>query len=279
MIRPSEIITAAKGAARSLDKALGVKPRLAVVLGTGWGPLGEGLERIATVAFEDIPGFGSVSTPGHAGTVAAVRTAGGPVIVQDGRLHCYEGYSSLEVTFPVWAYHYMGVESVVLLAAAGGLNPTYTPGDLMVVRDHMFLFGSNPLEGVPETHGRERFILAADFYADSWIEVLTEAVGPEARCEQGVYAYTTGPSFETPTEATLLRLSGADAVGMSTAPEAIAARYLGMRTGAMCCISNILLPVRSGGDTAEQILETVTGTAARLEGFLDRIAGSLDMIG
>jgi purine-nucleoside phosphorylase len=279
MLEPSEAAAKSLQAARFLSDALNAQPPVAVVFGTGWGGLSDGYATLGVAPFDDIPGFGPAGAPGHRGVVKAVETEGGPLLVQDGRLHCYEGYSSLEACFPVWAYAALGVKVLVLLSAAGGLNPAYTPGDLMIVRDHIYLFGANPLIGVPEAPGCDRFIMAADFYPESVQEALRGAVPAEARCEQGVYAYTSGPSFETESEASLLRIAGADAVGMSTAPEAIVARSVGMAAGAVCCISNMLLPYRTGASEAGAVLDIVRGTASTLTGFLDRIATFEDMIG
>jgi len=278
MLNPEDVHGRAKEAAGFLTDALGHKPRMAVVLGTGWVDLAEGYKALARVDFDEVPGFNHVSAPGQSSTITVVETAGGPVLVQGGRLHCYEGYSSLEATFPIWAYESLGVKVVILLAAAGGLNPSYMPGDLIVIRDHIYLWGTNPLIGIPEVEGCQRFVFAADFYPEELQEALKMAVPPGSRCEHGVYAYTSGPSFETASEVTLLRVAGADVVGMSTAPEAIVGRYLGMRVGAMCCVSNVLLPVRSGGEDLDQVLAMVKQTVAGLDGFLDRLASSADMI-
>jgi purine-nucleoside phosphorylase len=278
MLSPAEVHGKAQEAAGYLSDTLGHRPRIAVVLGTGWADLAAGHKVLARVDFDDVPGFNHVSARGQSSTITVVETAGGPVLVQGGRLHCYEGYTSLESSFPIWAYGSLGVKVLILLAAAGGLNPLYMPGDLIVIKDHIYLWGTNPLIGVPEVEGCEHFVFAADFYPENLQEALKAAVPPDARCEQGVYAFTSGPSFETESEATLLRVAGADVVGMSTAPEAIVGRYLGMRVGAMCCVSNVLLPFRSGGEDLSAVLAMVRRTVAGLDGFLDRLASSADMI-
>lgn len=279
MLEPTEVASRAEEAARSISEKIGARPQVAVVLGTGWGGLADSYATVGEIGFDRVGGFAAAGAPGHRGVIKAVETQGGPLLVQDGRLHCYEGLTSLEACFPVWTYSSLGVKVLFLMSAAGGLNPAYLPGDLMIVRDHIYLFGANPLIGVPEAGGCDRFILAADFYDERLQEALQAAVPADVRCEKGVYAYTSGPSFETEAEATLLRIAGADAVGMSTAPEAVAARYLGMTAGALCCISNVLLPFRTGAASPEAVLETVKATAARLDGFLDRLAASADMIG
>lgn len=279
MYGPEEIESRAHEASEFLKDRFEALPSAAVVLGTGWGGLTDGYDVASRVEFHDIPGFRRVTAPDHVGCISLVETSAGPLIVQDGRFHCYEGYSSLETTYPIWVYKALGVKTIVLLSAAGGLNPTYLPGDLIVLRDHIFIWGSNPLIGVPANDERGRYIINAQFYPERWQDVLRTSVPPDARCETGVYAFMTGPSFETDAEASLLRIAGADAVGMSTAPEAIVARYLGMDVGAMCCISNTLLPFRAGGDREESLVGVVRSAAESLDGFLDRIVASADVIG
>jgi purine-nucleoside phosphorylase len=278
MLDPREVESTAEKTAGVLAGKLGVQPKLAVVLGTGWGMLAEPHRTISEADFSELPGFGGVSAPNHAGKVKAVETAAGPVLVQDGRMHCYEGYSALETTFPIWVYEAMGVKALLLLAAAGGLNPSYVPGDLIVLTDHVYLWGSNPLAGVPPSQKCERYVFDADFYPERMREAVKAAVPPEARCEQGIYVFMNGPSFETEAEAVILRVAGADAVGMSTAAEAIVARYLGLETGAMCCISNTILPYRAGGSDVASLLDVVGGAVAALDGFLDKLASAIDVI-
>lgn len=272
MFAPVETEERAAEAAAFLEKRLGTRPAAAVVLGTGWGGLAVRSRKGARVSFSEIPGFVAATAPGHEGEIELVETGAGPVAVQYGRYHRYEGLSSLDTTLPVWTYAALGVGTVVLTAAAGGLNPAYMCGDLIVVRDHIAVWGDNPLIGLPRNEERDRRIIAADFYPERLQDVLKASVPPDARCETGVYAYMTGPSFETEAESTLLRIAGADMVGMSTAPEAIAARYLGMELGAICCISNTILPVRSGGQDVSSMLANVAGAVAKFEGFLEGIA-------
>ncbi len=279
MLDPAEVKPKAAEAAALLEKKLGAACAVAVVLGTGWDGLADGYPVLEGIGFGEVPGFGAASAPEHAGRIDLVETSAGPVIVQRGRLHRYEGYSSLETTFPVWVYGAMGVKVLVLLSAVGSLNPAYMAGDLIVIRDHVFLWGDNPLIGIPGGEGSDRFMPAADFYPGEWRDALKASLPVEVRCEIGVYAYATGPSFETEAEATLLRLAGADVVGMSTAPEAIVGRYLGMKVAAMCCVSNVVLPFRAYGGDVASLLRVVRDSASRLEGFLETVAQSTGVIG
>lgn len=276
---PETIEERAGEAAKFLAQKLASVPRVGVVLGTGWSGLVEGCDIKARVGFEEIPGFGAVTAPGQSAAVSLLETSAGPVLVQEGRFHCYEGYSSLETTFPVWVYEALGVKAVILTSAVGALNPTYLTGDLIVLRDHIAIFGTNPLIGLPNSSERGRYLITGEFYNERWQDVLRSAVPPEGRCESGVYAWMTGPSFETEAESSLLRIAGADVVGMSTVAEAITARYLGLEVGAICCVSNTILPFRTGGDDVGSLLANVDGAVRTLEGFLDNIAAAADMIG
>lgn len=277
-VLPHDIKDAAAQAARALENGLGGTPRIAAVLGTGFEALSEPHSTIATMPFDAVPGLSKVSAPGHAGTISLVETEGGEVLVQSGRLHCYEGYTSLEASFPVWAYGEMGIETVVLTAAVGGLNPVYTPGDLVILADHIFLWGENPLTGLSPAEGRDIYLPAADHYSEPWRERVKMCLPPTVPSELATYAYSRGPSFESAAEATLLRIAGADVVGMSIPVETIAARYLGMNVAALCCVSNVLIPIRTAELNPESILGHVRGTVSLLDGFLGRLASAPDMI-
>lgn len=256
MISPGDVSGKAAEAAAFLKKELALEaaPGIAVVLGSGWNSLIEGTWTLHLVEFDSIPGLAPPSVEGHRGNVRVVEAGGGRLLVQQGRLRYYEGLSPLEVVFPVWAYAALGVELLVMLFAAGGLNPGFIPGDLMIVSDHLFLRGA----GLPEEEGRTTFLQDA----------LYGCLPQGTRVERGVDAFVTGPSFEAPAEAGLLRIAGADAVGMSTAPEALSARYLGMQVAAMACISNSILP--SGMPVShEAVLEVVRRTAGNLPGLID----------
>lgn len=278
MLTASEVPGRAAEAAEFLESSMGAIPPMALVLGSGWGEIARGRDVAPTVDFDSVPGFGAATVRGHRGCVRVVTTEGGPLLLQEGRLHCHEGYSPLEVSFPVWAYHYLGVKVLVMLSAAGGLNPVYQPGDLMIVSDQIYLLGENPLIGVPEVEGRSVHLSADNLYPERWQDVLEGCLTDGSRCERGVYTYVTGPSYETPSEARMLRVLGGDAVGMSTAPEAITASFLGIEVAAMCCITNTLLPPYGGPLSHQVVLEAVRAAAGGLSGFMDRLAAGIDMI-
>ncbi len=279
MLSPDEVAGKASDAASFLRATLPAVPSMALVLGSGWDALTAGLGGSPSVGFKSIPGFVGTSVDGHEGGIRLVETAGGRrLLVQEGRLHCYEGHTPLEVTFPVWVYHALGVKVLVMLSAAGGLNPAYLPGDLIIVTDHIFLWGPNPLIGLPEEPPRTRFIPGHGIYSPGWQEALKTCLPEEARIESGVYAYVSGPSFETPAEARLLRVAGADVVGMSTAPEAVVARYLGLEVVSMVCVSNSLLPPSGAPPSHEMVLDVVRRAARGLKGFPARLAACEDVV-
>lgn len=275
MLSPSDVSRKAQEAAVSIREALGDIPDVAVVLGSGWDALVDGIQSERSIDFESIPGFCRPSVPGHPGRIKVVEAGGGSLIVQEGRLHRYEGCSALDVTFPVWTYSALGVRLLVMFSAGGGLNPTYIPGDLMLVADHILLLGENPLIGLPGAEGRSPHTPAADLYPQKWRDVLESCLPEGTRCHQGNYIYVTGPSYETNAEAQLLRVMGGDAVGMSTAPEALTCRYLGMDAVALCCISNTVLPFSSKTLTHDAVVQAVRQRAGTLEGFLDRLSAEV----
>ncbi|MBU1672658.1 MAG: purine-nucleoside phosphorylase [Actinobacteria bacterium] len=278
MLLPVEVNAAAREAASMLRERLGEAPPCAVVLGSGWDVLAAEYDSTEAVDFHEVPGLCEAGVEGHRGAIKTVATGAGPLLVQDGRLHCYEGYTSLETCFPVWIYASWGVRALVMFSAAGGLNPVYLPGDLMIVRDHIMLWGNNPLFHLPDEEGRSRFTASHGLYPDRWRDALRGCLPAEARCEEGVYASVPGPSYETGAEAQMLRIAGADAVGMSTAPEALAAGYLGLQTCAVCCISNVLVPYSGGPQSHEVVLTTVGRSAGRLPGLLEKVAATANML-
>lgn len=270
-LSPDGAAASAAEAAKTLEETLGKIPPTAVILGSGWGALVEG-SKADWVSFERL-GFGRPAAGGHAGRVGVVDGGGTRLLVQDGRLHCYEGFSSLEVCFPIWAYADAGVRLLFLLSAAGGLNPVYSPGDLMIVRDHMMLWGENPLRGLPHDGARSPHIAAGRIYSERLQEFVKNSLPPGTNSELGTYVFVPGPSYETPAEATLLRIAGADAVGMSTAPEALTACYLGMEVAAVCCITNVLLPPQLAiPPSHESVIAAVGSAVARMPDLLERLA-------
>ena len=247
-------------AAARLKKISRLRPTLALVLGSGFHHVLSELKVDAEVAYGKLPGFPPVGVSGHAGQLFIGQLGGTPVIVLSGRAHYYEGHSMTAVTFATRALAAYGIHALVLTNAAGGVNRRFRPGDFMVVTDHINLMGTNPLRG-PAMPGLPRFVDLTCVYDDGLRKLLRRAgrvCGIALR--SGVYLAVSGPTYETPAEIRAFARLGADAVGMSTAPEAIVARQCGLRVGGLSCITN-LAAGRSGRplshaevlDTAERV--------------------------
>ncbi|MCX8012729.1 MAG: purine-nucleoside phosphorylase [Rectinema sp.] len=243
-------------AAGVLRDRLGTAPRLALILGSGLGGLADELEDYRVLPYSEIPGFPVSTAPGHAGRFVAGSLAGTPVLCMQGRFHCYEGWSASDIAFPIRVMRAWGVSILILTNAAGGVNTSFSPGDFMLIRDHLNLAGRNPLVGPNDERIGPRF----PDMSKAWDPQLRE----EARCaakalgisvHEGVYAWFLGPSFETPAEIRMARILGADAVGMSTVPEVIAAVHCGMRVLGISCITNLAAGILDQPITSEEVLE------------------------
>jgi purine-nucleoside phosphorylase len=228
-----------------LAKANKLRPTVAIVLGSGLGEVVEMVDIKTAIAYKDIPNFPATTVTGHRGRMIFGRVGPTPVVVFDGRLHYYEGLSLEQVAYPAYVSHELGARFFLVTNAAGGIADGYRPGDLMLVRDHLNLLGDNPLRGPHELAGVPRFPALADAYDASLIDVaLRSAQAGGIRVHLGVYAAMSGPSYETEAELRMLYRLGADAVGMSTVPEVIAARQAGMRVLALSVIANDAMPRR-----------------------------------
>jgi len=240
------------------------EPKVAVVLGSGLGDVLP-LEGERAVAFAEVPGFPAPTAPGHKGEIAVGVLGGVEILVQRGRLHYYEGYSPEEVVFPVRTYAILGVRTLVLTNASGGIADGLAPGDLVLIRDHINMLGFNPLRGPNLDELGPRFPDMTHAY-DPGLRELAHAVARELGIElrEGVYLATMGPTYETPAEIRAFRALGADLVGMSTVPEVIAARHAGMRVLAISCVTNLAAGIAKGPLSHEEVLEIGRRRAADL---------------
>ncbi len=228
---------AVAAAAAALASRLPQRPAVALVLGSGLGALAEEVEDAVVVPAAEVPGLPVPKVPGHAGALVAGRLGGVPVLVLAGRVHTYEGYSAAEVAFATRVAAELGCRALVATNAAGGINPDFRPGDLMVLRDHVNFLFDNPLRGGPS------FVdLAGAYDADLRAVAARHATAAGAPLREGVYLAAAGPSYETPAEIAIFRSWGVDAVGMSTVPEVIAARAHGLRVAAVSAITNVHRP-------------------------------------
>jgi purine-nucleoside phosphorylase len=267
-------------AASTLRGRLPVLPRVGIILGSGLGPLADEVENPTIVPYAEIPHFAVSTVPGHAGQVVAGTLEGVPVAVLRGRVHLYEGYSLQQITFPVRTLHRLGAELLIITNAAGGLNPIYRAGDLMVLNDHINLpglAGLNPLIGADEPELGVRFLdMTAPYDAELRERALALGANLNVGVREGVYAMVTGPSYETRAEIRYLRTIGADAVGMSTVPEVIVARHERMRVLGISVITNVTAPDVAPADLShEDVLNVAeraaSGLAAVIRGILRSI--------
>lgn len=220
-----------------------LQPRVAIILGSGLGNLASELSHAVAIPYTEIPHFAPSTVSGHVGRLLLGTLEGVPVVAMQGRIHFYEGYQPQVTTLPVRVMHLLGAESLIATNAAGGVNPAYRPGDFMLLRDHIYLpgmAGLNPLIGPNDERFGERFPAIANAY-DAELRDLVRAVAatiPEIRLHEGIYTMVAGPGYETAAELRFLRAIGTDAVGMSTVPEIVVARHMGMKALGLSLITN-----------------------------------------
>jgi purine-nucleoside phosphorylase len=263
-------------AAGFLSARLGDIPGTAVVLGSGLGAFAEGLEGIATVPYADIPHWPASRVVGHAGKLVAGAVRSRRVLALSGRVHVYEGHDLSTVTFAMRVLGQLGVKTVILTNAAGGINTGFTPGALMLIDDHINLLGANPLIGPNDDRFGRRFPDMSEVYSRRLRAIAADAAAAAGlTLRHGVYIAVTGPSYETPAEIRAFRVMGADAAGMSTVPEAIVLRHMGIEVLGISCISNMAAGIRPQALSEEEVMET-TGRVrgafiALLEGIIERL--------
>lgn len=215
-------------------------PEIGLVLGSGLGDLVEKIQDTVVIPYGEIPNFPVSTVEGHSGRLVAGLIEGKSVLAMQGRFHYYEGYSLEEITFPIRVMRQLGIRNLILTNAAGGINETFKPGDIMVIKDHINFLGLNPLRGPNHPELGPRFPDMTEAYAPQLQDVaLKAAQSLQLNLRIGVYAWVSGPSYETPAEIRLLRILGADAVGMSTVPETIVANHGGMKVLGLSCITNV----------------------------------------
>ena len=249
--------TNAESAATFLLSQTPLRPRIGLVLGSGLGGFADELSHALSIPYTQIPAFPRSTAIGHAGRLVIGKTGGIPVAAMQGRVHLYEGYTAQQVAFPIRVFARMGIRSVLLTNAAGGINLNYKQGALVVIADHINLQGQNPLVGMHDDRLGPRFPDMTQAYSKPYREMAKQ----EARrlgmtLHEGVYAGLLGPSFETPAEIRSLRAIGADLVGMSTIAEVIAARHMGLKILAISCVTNMAAGVLDQLLSHEEVLET-----------------------
>lgn len=223
-----------------LAEKIGFEPEIGLILGSGLGILADEIANPVKIKYEDIPHFPVSTVEGHAGQFVAGELEGRKVIAMQGRFHFYEGYTMQEVTFPVRVMVALGIKNMLVTNAAGGANESYIPGDLMIITDHINFAGTNPLIGKNYDELGPRFPDCSEIYdkaINKQIEEIAKDLG--IRLQKGVYQMNPGPTYETPAEVKMARILGADAVGMSTVPEATVARHAGIKVTGISCITNM----------------------------------------
>jgi purine-nucleoside phosphorylase len=259
-------------AVRFVQSHTALRPTVGLVLGSGLGAFARSLEKATAIPYGEIKHFPASTAVGHTGELVIGHSQGVPVAVMSGRAHVYEGYSFQEVVFPVRVLGRLGVKTLILTNAAGSVNVNYKPGELMVISDHINLMGSNPMIGPNEDELGQRFFDMSEAYDPRLREIAEKAcwkAGVTVR--KGVYLALSGPSYETPAEIRMLRTLGADAVGMSTVPEVIAARHMGIRVLGISCITNMAAGVTKKPLDHREVLEVGEKVKAGLIDVLGRI--------
>lgn len=258
-------------AADALRSRLGGEPRVLVVLGSGLGGVVEAADRVTSVPFDSLTGFPPTSVEGHAGRFELARSGATDILFQCGRYHLYEGHSTEVVAGPVRVAAALGVRAVVLTNAAGGIRPTLEPGDLVLLEDHINAMGTSPLVG-PVREGESRFPDMTDAYDVGLREIASRVAEEQGiRLERGVYVGVRGPAFETPAEIRMFAASGADVVGMSTVPEVIVARALGLRCLGLSLVTNKAAGLSRTPLDHEEVMEVGRAAGGRLAALLTRL--------
>jgi purine-nucleoside phosphorylase len=268
----SNLFARAEHASRTIRSRISIEPRIALVLGSGLGGLADEFKDAVAIPYEEIPGFVRSTAQGHAGRLVAGTLENVPLLAMQGRFHYYEGYSPDEVTFPIRTFKLLGIRTLILTNAAGGINVESKQGSLMVISDHLNLMGVNPLRGVNEEQFGPRFPDMSAVYSRELQELVAEearAMGIEVR--RGIYAALSGPSYETPAEIHMFRTLGADAVGMSTVPEAIVARHMGMEVLGISCITNMAAGITDQPIKHEEVMETGDRVKVTFSALLKRV--------
>lgn len=251
-------------------------PDACLVLGSGLGPLTDRVETISEIPYENIPHFPRTTVAGHDGKLLVAKLSGKLTFIMKGRFHYYEGYSTQEATFYVRVMATLGVKTLVMTNAAGGINTDMKPSELMVITDHIGLFCDSPLRGKNLDEFGPRFPDQTRVY-DSGLSDLLKASAKELgiTLHQGVYAYTRGPQYETPAEIRALKILGADAVGMSTVAEAIAASHCGMRILAVSCITNFAAGISGQPLSHAEVMENANASSKNSIALMEKLFSKL----
>lgn len=254
-----------------------IKPKIAIILGTGLGRLAEDIEEKEIIPYSDIPNFPVSTVQSHSGNLVLGKLGNKEVVAMQGRFHYYEGYNLKEVTFPVRVMKKLGADIIIISNAAGGMNRFFKRGDLMLIIDHINLFGDNPLIGSNDEELGPRFPDMSEAYSQNLIELAKKvALKEKIRLQEGVYAGLTGPTLETPAEYRFLISIGADAVGMSTVPEVIAANHMGMKVLGISCITDLAIDGVIVKTSVEEILKAASDAEPIMTKLIKKVIEKID---
>jgi purine-nucleoside phosphorylase len=267
--RTIDTFALADAAAQCILSPTSLRPRIGLVLGSGLGGFADTLDGSSRTPYVEIPAFPRSTAIGHAGQMVIGKAVGVAVAAMQGRVHLYEGYSAEEVAFPIRVFNRMGIRSVILTNAAGGINLNYSQGALVLIRDHINLQGQNPLIGPNDDRFGVRFPDMTHAYAKDYRQMAREeAAKLEMTLHEGVYAALAGPSYETPAEIEYLRRIGADLVGMSTVAEVIAARHMQIKVLAISCVTNMAAGILDQPLSHAEVMETGERVKNKFEALL-----------
>ena len=262
----NEIYEKAKKCYESISEKINFKPKVAIVLGSGLGNYADDIQVEAELDYSEIEDFPISTVPGHAGKFIFGYVKGIPVVCMKGRIHYYEGYPISDVVLPIRLMKLMGAEILFLTNASGGINAEYNAGDFMLIQDHISCFAPNPLVGKNIEEFGTRFPDMSHVYDRKLIEIIRHSAREnEILLREGIYLQLTGPSFESPAEIRMLRMMGADAVGMSTVVEAITANHLGMKICGISCVCNLAAGMTENPLTHEEVQEAANQAAPKFK--------------
>ena len=267
-----DITAKIRSAAAYLLTRTEMRPTIGMILGSGLGDYADTLEDAVRIPYSSIPNFPVPTVPGHSGALVFGKKNGRCVVILQGRIHYYEGLSQQEITLPVRVLAALGVRQLILTNAAGGVNLNFHPGDLMLLSDHINFSGSNPLIGPNLEDFGPRFPDMSDLYTAALRQRIRESAGAAGiEVQQGVYAMYSGPNYETPAEIRMFRTLGADAVGMSTVPEALVAGHCGMQVVGISCITNMAAGVLPRKLNHQEVMETAALVHDKFHKLIDVI--------
>ncbi len=269
---PMNVIEQIERARQFIEEEIPYQPEIGLILGSGLGVLANAMEDVTVIHYSEIPHFPVSTVEGHAGELLVGTIEGRKAIMMKGRFHLYEGYDAQTVAFPIRVMKALGVQTLLVTNAAGGVNTSYQSGDLMLLSDHINLMYRNPLMGPNEHSFGVRFPDMSQAYSDRLRQIAHEAAQEQGlKLQEGVYVAMTGPSYETPAEIRMLRTLGADAVGMSTVPEVVAARHAGLEVIGISCITNMAAGILEQPLSHDEVMETAERVKGTFLNLVQRI--------